>query len=183
MLKVYILLTILRIKVLDQPHCSLHKGQSLTLVRGLTFLPLLMNYLEFQIHFTQAVSLWWDLKNAPLTIAEKPSEKKFSKASQKGQKWKYQFHPFPLEFFEIFYLFRILRYGLPIETLISEPFRHFYFWPLCYGLQNAFLTDLAWQPLLRTNWGWGKIIGHDLIYWILENTRMTNLLTIKSQVM
>ena len=53
-----------------------------------------MNYLEFQIHFTQAGSILLDLQNAYLTIAEKASSKKYSKATQKGHKSKYQFDPF-----------------------------------------------------------------------------------------
>ena len=150
---------------LAQPQCSLHRDQSPALVRGLTFLPLLMNYLEFQIHFSQAGSLWWDLQNASLTIVQKPSLKKFVKATQKGQKWKYRFGPFQLKFFENICIFIILRYGFPFQISITELLRHIYFWPLCNGLQNTFLTDLAQQPLLRLVWSWKTILGYDLINW------------------
>ena len=58
-----------------------------------------------------------------------------------------------MEFFEIFYIFGILRYEFLIEISILELFGYFYFWPLCYGGLSVFLTDLASQPLLRPDGG------------------------------
>jgi len=84
----------------------------------------------------------------PLTIVEEPSAKKFSKATQKGQKYKCQFTTFKVDFFENFCIFGILRYGFPIEISISKLLGHFYFWPLCYGGLNAFLTGLALKAVL-----------------------------------
>ena len=48
-------------KSLTQPQCSLSRGQSSTVGRRLNLVLLLMNCLEFQIHFMQAGSLWWHL--------------------------------------------------------------------------------------------------------------------------
>ena len=104
---------------------------------------LLITPWELQIHFMVASNLWWDLQNAPLTIVQEASVKKFSKTSQKGQKYKCQFTTFQMEFFENFCIFGILRYGFPIEISISELFGHFCFWPLSYGGLSVFLTGLA----------------------------------------
>ena len=56
-IKVHIYRVFQGLKFLAQPQCSLHRGQNLILGKRLTFLPLLMNYLEFQTHFTQAGTL------------------------------------------------------------------------------------------------------------------------------
>ena len=87
--------------------------------------------------------------------------KKVFKGNSKRPKLKVHIFPFQFKFFENFCIFIILRYDFLIEISISELFGHLNFWPLCYCLQNAFLTDLAWQPLLRPYWGWGKILGYD----------------------
>ena len=74
-----------------------------------------------------ASNLWWDLQNAPLTRVELASAKKFSKATEKGQKYKCQFTTFQMDFFKKICIFGILRYGFPMEFSISELFGHFYF--------------------------------------------------------
>ena len=153
------------LKFLDQPQCSLYEGQNLTLSRGSTFLPLLMNYLELQIHFTQAGNLWWDPQNASLTIVEKTSTKKFSMATQKGQKSKYQFDPFQLENFEIFtflysqvwLFYQNFKFG-PIWTLI---FLAFMLWPAkCISDWFSLIASVKARFRLGQNyWAWSDPLG------------------------
>ena len=111
-------------------------------------------------------SLRWDLQNAPLTIVEIASAKKFSKATQKGQKWKYHFNLFQSDIFEIFCIFGLLRYGFLNEISISELFDHFYFltfmlwWAQCISDWFSLIASTeAWLRLRKNFKAWYDPFG------------------------
>ena len=138
-------------------------------VEGQPFLPFLTNYLEFQIRFTQAGSLWWDLQDAALAIVWRPSAKKFSKVTQKGQIWKYNFNLSSYNFLKKIAYLESSRMGFQMKLQYKSFMGTFSFdlyVMVMYGLHSTFLTGLAWWPLLGPVWSWETIFGYNLIHFV-----------------
>ena len=161
-LKVYILWSILRIGIFSPALMQPSKRPEANCGQRVDFFAIAHKLLWISISFHTGLQPLVRPSKCSPSHCWKTFSKKVFKGHSKRPKVKVSVWHLPIRISKKFCTFRILRYGFPIEISMTELFRHFYFWPLSNGQQNAFLTDFALEPLLGPVWSWKTILRYGL---------------------